>query len=246
MTYSSLKMQGWNGRTVSSIFKLNKAAGLIFEIGTTELTEEDLDTIQAFRLRLVTGMSDQVFHMLRYAFKNKLEVVSLYRTIHLAAALSGVEPVWYDCCKGSCVAYIGKYAGLEACPMCKEPRYFDRLATSGARRARRQFCYLPLIPRLQRLFANKKCIEELSYRHKYEEKEDVISDVFDCGQYKELRKRRVVVDGKNWIIDISAINETLHLERLLTHTFFTSAGAAVHLQHQFCSNCTTCRPKFEP
>ncbi|KJA13856.1 hypothetical protein HYPSUDRAFT_111208, partial [Hypholoma sublateritium FD-334 SS-4] len=161
-----------------------------------ELTDEDLDTIQAFRLRLVTGMSDHVFHMLRYAFKNKLQVVSLYRTIHLAAALSGVEPVWYDCCKGSCVAYTGKYKELETCPKCKEARYSDRRTASGDRRACRQFCYLPLIPRLQRLFANKKCIEELSYRHKYEEEQDVISDVFDCGQYKELQKRRVVVDGK--------------------------------------------------
>lgn len=105
--------------------------------------------------------------------------------------LSGVEPVWYDCCPNTCVAYTGELTENDECPECGEPRYL----TNG--KPRRQFCYLPLIPRLQRFFQNENCVNDLYYRHNYEYKPYEISDVFDCMHYKDLQQSFVTVDGES-------------------------------------------------
>jgi hypothetical protein len=143
---------------------------------------------------MISGMSDHTFNMLRFAFSEDMEILSLYRSLHRVAMLSGVEPIWFDCCPGSCIAYTGEYVDDEECPECGEARYRTQ-PSGGASKPRRQFCYLPLIPRLQRFFANKTCVEELSYRENYEFNPDAISDVFDSEHYQTLCKTPVTVDG---------------------------------------------------
>ncbi len=87
------------------------------------------------------------------------------------------------------LAYTGELAENVECPECGEPRYM----ANG--KPRRQFCYLPLIPRLQRFFQNENCVNDLYYRHNYEYKPYEISDVFDCMHYKDLQQSFVTVDG---------------------------------------------------
>ena len=132
------------------------------------------------------------FDQMRYAFKYKLEINSLYSIIRRLAVLSGLEPLYFDCCPNACIAYTGDYADLNQCPLCDQTRFREGVD----RKPRRQFCYIPLIPRLQNLFANPKTIKEILYRFNYQAIPNVISDVFDGEHYQKLRRTRVTVDGK--------------------------------------------------
>ncbi|KAJ7231818.1 hypothetical protein C8J57DRAFT_1091622, partial [Mycena rebaudengoi] len=159
-------------------------------LGNEVLTEEDRDSIRAFKLKMISNMQREVFEQLRHSFGHKLEISSEWVMIHRIAILSRVEPRWYHCCVNSCMAYTGDDSDSVSCRFCAEPRY-----TSGGK-PRRLFCYLPLIPRLQGYFQNPKMVEKLLYRHNYRHQRDTIADVFDGIHYRTLQQKNVVVDGQ--------------------------------------------------
>ena len=137
---------------------------------------------------MVAHMPYRAFDQMRYAFRHKLPISSLYVITHKLAIISGIDPVYYDCCPNSCVAYTGQYKDDDQCPLCNEPRYNQH------RQPRRVFCYVPLIPRLQKFFTNPIIIDELSYRHKYKRKSGYVSDVFDAEHYQNLKNTPVTID----------------------------------------------------
>ena len=141
---------------------------------------------------MVSNMPHVAFDQMRYAFKHKLEINSLYSITRRLAVLSGIEPLYFDCCSNSCIAYTGDYELLDQCPLCSRTRFREGMQRTPPR----QFCYISLIPRLQNLFSNQNTIEELLYQHKYETKAGIISDVFDGEHYQNLTRTRVTVDGK--------------------------------------------------
>src|SRR6202035_830230 len=106
--------------------------------GNQILTEEDRDNVRAFKLKIMSNMSRKTFDQMRFTFRHKIDLDSGWVILHRMAILSGVEPVNYDCCVNSCMAYTGKYQHREDCPFCNEPRYTTK------RHARRTFMYLPL------------------------------------------------------------------------------------------------------
>ncbi len=119
-----------------------------------------------------------------------MDLDSEWVILHRLAVLSGVVPVWYDCCVNACCCFVGEeYGHLEVCPYCQEDRYGPN------RKARKVFCYLPLIPRLQSLFQNPASIQLLQYRHNYVSEPGVIEDVFDSKVYNRLREKKVEIDG---------------------------------------------------
>jgi hypothetical protein len=160
-----------------------------FIAGVESLSPKDIDDIRAFKLFLVSKMPRRAFDQMRYAFQHKMEISSLYVITHKLAILSGIRPVWYDCCPKSCVAYTGKHKDKSKCPKCAESRY------TQSQQPRRMFCYVPLIPRLQKFFSNPQIIKDLSYRAKYKYDSDSISDVFDGEHYQNLKKEVVTIDG---------------------------------------------------
>ena len=119
-----------------------------------------------------------------------MDLSSEWIVIRQMALLSGIEPVWYDCCINSCVAYTQQYTDLRKCPLCDQ----DPFGSNG--KARKVFGYLPLIPRLQGFFQNPKMVKKLSYRHRYVHTPGSISDVFDSQSYRQLLRKEVVVDGE--------------------------------------------------
>ncbi|KZV70740.1 hypothetical protein PENSPDRAFT_550904, partial [Peniophora sp. CONT] len=108
------------------------------------------------------------------------------------AELSQFKPRLYDCCINSCIAYVGKYADKTVCPnrSCRE----RRRTLDG--RPRKQFCYLPLIPRLKASAQSRSAASEHQYRAQRAQDSNKISDVFDSLHFRSLRTRHVVVDGE--------------------------------------------------
>jgi hypothetical protein len=152
------------------------------------ISDTDRDNIRAHKLRLMSNMPRSAFNQMRYTFSHKLDLDSLYMTDRRLALLSGVTPVLIDCCVNSCIAYTRKYANYVDCPYCGESRRSNQ-------RPRRQFSYLPLVPRLRGFFQNPKMIHQLGYRMRFAPSVDGIRDVFDSEMYKELCDEFVHVDG---------------------------------------------------
>ena len=69
------------------------------------------------------------------------------------AALHVIEPylvqsIVYDVCKKDCVVFRNEFANLAQCPKCNSERYLSANST----KAHRTYIYLPLKPRLTRMF----------------------------------------------------------------------------------------------
>ncbi|GKV48031.1 hypothetical protein SLEP1_g54870 [Rubroshorea leprosula] len=81
----------------------------------------------------------------------------------------GLGYVKIDACVNNCFLYYGDEAkSLTACPVCGEPRYKRRnSAQTGKKdRPRNSSWYLPIIPRLQRLYMSRKTAEHMTWHLK--------------------------------------------------------------------------------
>lgn len=135
-------------------------------------------------------MPGSTFAKLSLAFP-KSNILSWKTIQSRVAQMSGFEPAVYHCCVDSCCAYTGPFADKDTCPYCAKPRYDSK------GRPRKIFVYLPLIPRLKALAANRAAAQRGRYRaHEHQHKPGVITDVMDSSSYRTLLERRVTVDGK--------------------------------------------------
>ncbi|KAJ7266112.1 hypothetical protein C8J57DRAFT_1469942 [Mycena rebaudengoi] len=158
----------------------------LWDIRNEILSEQDRDNIRAFRLKMLSSMSHEVFAQMRHAFRSKLEISSHWVMIHRVAILSGVTPVWYHCCVNSCMAYTGEHSDLIACRYsdCQEPRF---TAVGKPHTA-----YSATSPS----FPDFKDTSPTPRRHNYKRIAGSISDIFDSEHYRTLCTKKVVVDGK--------------------------------------------------
>ncbi|KAJ7159369.1 hypothetical protein C8R43DRAFT_827548, partial [Mycena crocata] len=153
------------------------------------LSDQEMNAIRAHNFKVNIDLGSRAYAKMKRAFPQLHNLPSLTQLQSQITFISGIKPILYDCCKGSCCCFVGPYAELDKCPYCEEPRY------DSHGRARATFHYLPLIPRLKALFSDKKMCEELLYRARYTSKPGKISDIFDSLHYRRLRGRRVRADG---------------------------------------------------
>ncbi|KAJ7728044.1 hypothetical protein B0H16DRAFT_1734811 [Mycena metata] len=190
------------------------------------LSEEDLNDIRAFNFKADTQITDAAYNKLSLAFPQLGDLSSLSVLQRQMSFLSGVKPVKYDCCIGSCMCYTGNYAALQRCPFCHEPRF------DADNKPRREYHYIPIIPRLVALYTNQKQSEVLQtyrvsekpnlpdqrwpshqgchaqyryflvtefrfFRHaEFVSEPDTVKDVFDGTHYKNLLRQLVTLYGK--------------------------------------------------
>ena len=141
---------------------------------------------------MILNMPHVVFDQMHYTFKHKLNINSHYAITRQLAVLSSIELSYFDCCPKSCIAYTSDYALSHQCLLCSQTQFWK----SPQQKPHWEFCYIPIIPRLQNFFANTKTIEELLYWHNYHMVPSTIPDVFDSEHYQNLRKTTVTVNGK--------------------------------------------------
>ncbi|KAF6750952.1 hypothetical protein DFP72DRAFT_787421, partial [Ephemerocybe angulata] len=151
-----------------------------------ELSEDDIDWLRAYNLKLMDNLSDTTFSHLAHAFP-KHRIASLKITRKRIEFLAQFRPEPYDCCINSCMCYAGPYAKDDKCRYCPEHRY------NAAGKPRKQFNYIPLTARLAALFKNIDMVEKLLYRHNFKQEEGVITDIFDGYIYATLRDTKVKV-----------------------------------------------------
>ena len=105
------------------------------------------------------------------------------------AALSAIEPylvqpVVYDVCKNDCIIYRNEHASLSSCPKCGSGRYISEQSKFAVRR----FTYLPLKPRLQRLFGTHNMAQILQTHCVVQDTDDDDDTIYDIHQSEAWRK----------------------------------------------------------
>ena len=113
------------------------------------LHEYDIVICKAFAWFIQSGVSKRMFSAIPQGlsgFVNK-DLPSAYILCARAKELAGIEPVRYDCCVNSHICFTGRYSSLDKCTHCNELR-FSGHNLHGKPRPRRQFLYIPAIPRL--------------------------------------------------------------------------------------------------
>lgn len=131
---------------------------------------------QLLNLKSESNMSESTYNRMMCILKDMLPdsaqlPADLYQTkkIFLKTLNLGYEKI--DACVNNCVLYYKENEDLLVCPTCSHPRYKARRA--GARKpvAYKILRYMPLIPRLQRLYASSNTSEHMCW-HKENQRRD--------------------------------------------------------------------------
>jgi hypothetical protein len=141
-------------------------------------------------------VSESTFDKFRFAH-GKPDSATLDSIRSRVRFLSRFDPIYYECCKNSCVCFTGPYANLDKCPnpKCKEPRL------DQDRRPQKLFSYMPLIPRLRALMSNSEYATRLRYRahdHAKARQPGNTTDIFDGLHYRSLLGRHVVIEEEEY------------------------------------------------
>ena len=88
----------------------------------------------------------------------------------------GLPVVRIDVCSRGCMLYWRDDENAESCKFCSQPRYKinRRQGPNQKRRPCKQIFYLPLIPRLQRLYASQTTAEHMTWHVNHHTKEGLI------------------------------------------------------------------------
>ncbi|KAI0264690.1 hypothetical protein BC834DRAFT_802224, partial [Gloeopeniophorella convolvens] len=154
------------------------------------LSSDDAQAIRVHNLKVDINLGTRSYDRLRRAFPSLSNLHSVYRLQCRIASLSGIQPKLFDCCINSCCCFTGDLSREQQCPYCSEPR----LGTNN--QPRRQFSYLPIIPRLVSFFHNKNLAEKMQYRAKYPSGNGPLEDVFDGAHYRRLRQVHVTIGSE--------------------------------------------------
>lgn len=97
-----------------------------------------------------------------------------------------IKPITFDACINDCIVYRNKYSTSLTCPYCQAPRY--KYATTPAKK----FAYLPIRPRLERLFGTAS-LSQLIQAHNNPKSE--MSDIQDSPVWKEAYSSNGIFNG---------------------------------------------------
>ena len=141
-------------------------------------------TLDLLKWKAQAGVADSAFEnllkMLKNMFpKNNELPTSTYEAKKVVCPL-GLEVLKIHACINDCILYRGEYENLNECPVCTALRYKIRGDDPGddvegekprKRVPAKVMWYAPIIPRLKRLFRNKKHAKSLRW-HKEDRKSD--------------------------------------------------------------------------
>ncbi|XP_006457059.1 hypothetical protein AGABI2DRAFT_44714, partial [Agaricus bisporus var. bisporus H97] len=152
------------------------------------LSEADLSLLRKYALKIEEHITERTFAKFACAFPS-VHHDSLKITKKHVRYLSGFNPVSYGCCVNSCICFVGPHEALTECPKCQEKRLDDR------GKPRKSFVYIPLIPRLQAMVANRHHAGLMRYRADFEPQPGIITDIFDGSYYLSLLNTVVPASG---------------------------------------------------
>ena len=91
-----------------------------------------------------------------------------------------------DVCRDGCMLYWGDDAYADVCKFCNQDRYKTTRRSQQRRKAHSQLFYLPLTPRLQRLYASKETAEHMTWHATHQIDEGLMCHPSDADAWKNF------------------------------------------------------------
>jgi hypothetical protein len=82
-----------------------------------DLTDEDIDNIKMFNIRLKGHISRRLHEYIRHAFADRLKFDSPYKLYTRITQLAGISEETYGCCVNSCCAFTGALSETQNMPV---------------------------------------------------------------------------------------------------------------------------------
>ena len=106
----------------------------------------------------------------------------------------GLEVQKIHACPNDCILYRNEFAELDECPTCKTSRYKPGNDSNEAQRRKKKpaakvMWYFPIIPRLKRLFANKKHAKLLRWHDEDRKKDGMLRHPADAAQWRNIDRK---------------------------------------------------------
>ena len=153
--------------------------------------------LKLFNLKANNGWSDKSFTSLLELLNDMLPddnelPVSLYQAKKLMCSM-GLEIERIHACPNDCILYRNEYVDLHECPICGTSRYKRKNQTKENSDVKQKFgppakmlWYLPIVPRLKRLFANVKDAKWLRWHAEERKIDGKIRHVADSPQWRNI------------------------------------------------------------
>ena len=155
-------------------------------------------TLELLQWKATNGVSDKGFGELLKLVKKMLPKdnelpATTYEAKQLVCPL-GLEVQKIHACPNDCILYRGEYENLDACPVCSALRYKIRKDDPGdvegepprKRVPAKVMWYLPIIPRLKRLFRNKDNAKLMRWHKEERKKDSMLRHPADGSQWRKI------------------------------------------------------------
>ncbi|XP_060210859.1 uncharacterized protein LOC132637848 [Lycium barbarum] len=107
------------------------------------------------------GVMDAVIGLIHELVDPNLEIPENYYKAKRLVSKLGLSSMRIDCCENGCMLYYKDDEGLESCKFCGRARF--KQTHSGKRVVVKAMHYLPLTPRLKRLYASNSCARHMRW-----------------------------------------------------------------------------------
>jgi hypothetical protein len=153
-------------------------------------------TTELLRFKVASGWSDKSFTDLLNFLADKLPKGNMVprSTTKAKKILCPIELKYekIHVCPNDCIIYWGKHKNNISCPTCDTSRYkkIDNLEELGSNEKKKipakVFWYFPVIPRLERLFANPASAKLLRWHADERKKDGKLRHPADASQWREI------------------------------------------------------------
>ncbi|XP_056695640.1 uncharacterized protein [Spinacia oleracea] len=146
--------------------------------------------LELFELKAEAGWTDYHYSKLMVKLKDMFPEgntlpSSTYETKKMLCPM-GLDAEKIHACPNDCVLYRKDYNDLHECPTCGTSRYKVKSNGENTNEPAKVMWYLPVVPRLKRLFANAKDAENLTWHADGRNKDGMLRHAADSPQWKHI------------------------------------------------------------
>lgn len=107
------------------------------------------------------GAMDSMIDLMKELVDPNVDIPDSYYKAKRLISKLGLSSTRIDCCENGCMLYFKDDIDLESCKFCRHPRY--KLDSGGKKLTIKAMHYLPLIPRLKRLYASNSSAPNMTW-----------------------------------------------------------------------------------
>ncbi|XP_019228470.1 PREDICTED: uncharacterized protein LOC109209617 [Nicotiana attenuata] len=109
---------------------------------------------------------DSIIGLMNELNPNKIDLPKDFYTAKKLVSKLGLSSERIDCCEKGCMLFYKDDAALENCKFCNQPRYKKAINSKKKKVPVKAMHYLPLIPRLKRLYASMSSAPHMRWHYK--------------------------------------------------------------------------------